>query len=114
MNDYLDIFEHYKDFKEISDLVDEIKKLREYYGTQQYDKMRQHINELTGKYLIETLTWHANHPSKPFTVQQAYMNAENFLRLKGFSVLFQKGIRPQEQLSVEEVAFIESTIKPQE
>ena len=114
MSDYLDIFERYKDFKEISDLVDEIKKLREYYYTQQYDKMQQHINKLTGKYLIETLTWNATHPSMPTTVQQAYLNAENFLRLKGISILLQKGIKTQEQLSAEEAVFIESTIKPQE
>lgn len=114
MNDYLDLLEQYKDFKEISDLVDEVKKLREYYHTQQYDRMQQHINELTGKYLIETLTWNASHPSMPTTVQQAYLNAENFLRLKGISVLLQKGIKTQEQLSTEEAAFIESTIKSQE
>lgn len=114
MNDYLDLLEQYKDFKEISDLVDEVKKLREYYHTQQYDRMQQHINELTGKYLIETLTWNASHPSMPTTVQQAYLNAENFLRLKGISVLLQKGIKTQEQLSTEEAAFIKSTIKPQE
>lgn len=112
MNDYLGFLEQYKDFKEISDLVDEIKKLREYYYTQQYDEMQQHINKLTGKYLIETLTWNATHPSMPTTVQQAYLNAETFLRLKGFSLLLEKGIKLQEQLTSEELAFIESTIKP--
>ena len=112
MSDYLDIFERYKDFKEISDLVDEIKKLREYYYTQQYDKMQQHINKLTGKYLIETLTWNATHPSMPTTVQQAFLNAENFLRLKGFSLLFEKGINLKEHLTSEELAFIESKIRP--
>lgn len=114
MNDYLIAFEQYKDIKEIADLIDEIKKLREYYRTQQYDKMQQHINELTGKYLIETLTWNAGHPSMPTTVQQAYLNAEAFLRLKGLSMLLEKGIKTQEQLSSEEAAFIESTIKPKE
>lgn len=114
MNDYLTTFEQYKDVKEIADLIDEVKKLREYYYTQQYDKMQQHINKLTGKYLIETLTWNATHPSMPTTVQQAYLNAENFLRLKGISVFLQKGIKTQEQLSAEEAAFIESNIKLQE
>jgi 2-methylcitrate dehydratase PrpD len=114
MNDYLTTFEQYKDVKVIADLIDEVKKLREYYRTQQYDKMQQHINELTGKYLIETLAWNAGHPSMPTTVQQAYLNAETFLRLKGISILLQKGIKTQEQLSTEEAAFIESTIKPQE
>lgn len=114
MNDYLTIFEQYKDVKEIADLIDEVKKLRNYYRAQQYDRMQQHINELTGKYLIETLIWNASHPSMPTTVQQAYLNAENFLRLKGISVLLQKGIKMQEYLSVEEASFIESAIRPQE
>lgn len=112
MNDYLGFLEQYKDFKEISDLVDAVKKLREYYYTQQYDKMQQHINELTGKYFIETFTWNATHPSMPATVQQAYLNAETFLRLKGFSLLFEKGIKVQEQLTSEELDFIQSTINP--
>ena len=112
MNDYLNTFEQYKDTKEIADLIDDVRKLREYYCTQQYDRMQQHINKLTSKYLVETLTWNATHPTMPITVQQAYMNAETFLRLKGISILLQKGIKPQVQLSAEEAAFIESTIMP--
>lgn len=112
MNDYLNTFEQYKDIKEIADLIDDVRKLREYYCTQQYDRMQQHINKLTSKYLVETLTWNATHPTMPITVQQAYMNAETFLRLKGISILLQKGIKPQVQLSAEEAAFIESTIMP--
>ena len=114
MNDYLAKFEQYKDIKEIADLIDEVKKLRDYYRSQQYDRMQKHINELTGKYFVETLTWNTTHRSMPTTEQQAYMNAESFLRLKGISVLLQKGIKLQEQLSTEEAAFIESTIRPME
>ena len=98
----------------IADLIDDVRKLREYYRAQQYDKMQQHINELMQKYLVETLTWNATHLSMPTTVQQAYLNAEAFLRLKGISMLLEKGIKTQDQLSAEEAAFIESTIKPRE
>ena len=112
MNDYLTTFEQHKDIKDIADLIDDVRKLQEYYCTQQYDRMQQHINKLTSKYLVETLTWNATHPTMPITVQQAYMNAETFLRLKGISILLQKGIKPQAQLSAEEAAFIESTIMP--
>lgn len=112
MNDYLDFLEQYKDFKEIADLADEIKKLRKYYYTRQYDRMQQHINELTGKYLIETFTWNTTHPSMPTTVQQAYLNAETFLRLKGFSLLLEKGVTLQDRLTSEELTFIKSTIRP--
>ena len=114
MNDYLITFEQYKDIKEITDLVGEVKKLRLYYGTQQYDAMYQHIRFLTTKYLIETLAWNSTHQIMPMTAQQSYLNAETFLRLKGISVLLQKGIKTQDQLSAEEAAFIESNIKLQE
>lgn len=114
MVDYINFFEQYNDIKDISDLIDEVKSLRSYYNAQQYDKMQQHINELTHKYLVETLTWNAAHPFMPTNPQQAYLNAENFLRLKGFSVLMKRGIKTSEQLSADEITFIESTIKPME
>ena len=111
MSDYLDIFERYKYFNEITTLIDEVEKLREYYRTQQYDRMQQHIDKLTIKYLFETLAWNATHSSMPTTAYQAYQNAEMFLRLKGISVLLSKGIKLQERLSAEELSFIESSIK---
>jgi hypothetical protein len=74
--------------------------------------MYQHIRFLTTKYLIETLAWNSTHKTMPTTVQQSYLNAETFLRLKGISILLQNGINTQELLSSEEEAFIESTIKP--
>ena len=114
MNDHLTTFEQYKDIKEIADLINEVKRLREYYYTQQYDAMQQHIRSLTTKYLIEALAWNTTHQTMPTTAQQFYINAETFLRLKGISVLLQKGIKMQEQLSADEAAFIESTIKPTE
>ena len=114
MNDYLTTFEQYKDIKEIGDLVNEVKRLREYYYTQQFDRMQQHIQSLTTKYLVETLAWNSTHQIIPMTAQQSYLNAETFLRLKGISELLQKGIKTQEQLSADEAAFIESTIKPME
>ena len=78
MNDYSNSLEPYKDNKEISDLIDEVKKLREYYYTQQYDKMQEHINKLMLKYLAETMTWNAIHPINPITHQESYITAEVF------------------------------------
>ena len=69
MNEYLNFLEKYKDFKEISDIVDEVRKLRVYYHTQQYDKMQQHINKLTSKYLAETYAWNTTFSSMPATVE---------------------------------------------
>ena len=114
MNDYLTTFEQHKDIKEIADLIDEVKKLRFYFSTQQYDAMQQHIQSLTTKYLIETLAWNSTHKTMPTTAQQSYINAETFLRLKGISVLLQRGIKTQEQLSAGEADYIRTTIKPME
>ena len=92
MSDYLNFLEPYKDIREISDLIDEVKKLRECYYTQQYDKMQEHINKLMLKYLAETMTWNAIHPIRPITYQEAYINAEVFLRAKGIHILLDKGL----------------------
>ena len=69
MDDYLTTLEQYKDVKEIADLIDEVKKLRLYYSTQQYDAMQLHIQSLTTKYLIETLVWNTTHQTMPTTAQ---------------------------------------------
>ena len=84
MNDYLNSLEPYKDNKEISDLIDEVKKLREYYYTQQYDKMQEHINKLMLKYLAETITWNAIHPIKPITHQESYIMQKFFFGQREF------------------------------
>ena len=114
MNDYLNSLEPYKDIREISDLIDEVHKLRECYYTQQHEKMQQHINNLMIKYLAETITWNAIHPIKPITHQESYINAEVFLRAKGIHILLDKGLKHRDQLTSEEVALIESSIRPAE
>ena len=108
---YMETFEKCKSIKEIADLIDEIKELRKYYCTQQYDQMQEHIQKLTSKYLMETITWNSINQTMPTTVQQAYTNAESFLRLKGFSILIVKGINVQDNLSFAEIAYIQSTFQ---
>ena len=113
MNDYLTIFEQYQDIKGIADLIDDVKKLREYYSTQQYDKMHQHIDNLMCKYVVETVVWNSTHNLMPVTVEQSYINAESFLWFKGFSILLKKGINIQEQLSSEEIVVLEKWFNPE-
>ena len=93
--DYIQELEKHKDFKDVKDLVDDVHKLREYYFTGQYDAMQQHINKLTIKYLSETIIWNSTSTSMPTTPDELYINAESFLRLKGYSMLIQKGIKVQ-------------------
>lgn len=54
MKDYLDIYKKFSDIKDIKDYIDEVIKLRNYYNSMQYEKMQEHINELTRKYVLET------------------------------------------------------------
>lgn len=79
MNDFLNLLEPYKNIKEIADLIDEIQKLREYYYTQNYEKMQQHINNISNKYLVESAVWNTFHPVKVFTPEEQYSIAEEFL-----------------------------------
>lgn len=47
MTDYLEVYEKFKDIKDISDYLDDVKKLRQFYRAQQYDDMQNYIMELT-------------------------------------------------------------------
>ena len=111
MHDYLIAFEKYRYIKEIAEIIDDVNELRNLYNSQQYDAMKHHIIHLTKKYPMDTILWNSTHPSQPLSEQQWYINAEVFMRLEGVSTLMKHGIKPQEQLTSEEAAFIESTIK---
>lgn len=39
MNDYLNIYEKFKDVKEVADYIDDVNTLRYYYRTQQFMMM---------------------------------------------------------------------------
>ena len=112
--DYLQELEKYKDLKDIKDFVDDVHKLREYYSTRQYDAMSQHIWNLMIKYAKETVTWNITNTKMPTTPDESYINAENFLRLKGFSMLIQKGINLQNKLNQQELNLINNWINKSE
>ena len=114
LKDYLEIFERFKDVKDIKDLMNEVNKLRYYYSTQQFQQMQEHINSLFVKYLPEALVWNATNHDMPTTVQQAYINAENFLLMQGARILVQNVDNYKQYLTEEEISFIESMIKVME
>ena len=114
MNDYLEIYEKFKDVKEIFDLCDDVQKLREYYRTRQFQKMQEHIRALTIKYSLETLVWNTVNTQPPLTCEQAYINAENFLCRQGAKLVVEKISGYKSRLSPDEISFIESMIKPME
>ena len=93
MMDYLEELERYKDIKEIADLCDDVKKLRQYYYNGQYDKMQQHIQSLMLKYPAETLAWNSTHPVPCQTPEQSYRSAEAFLQTRYQALLPEKGLK---------------------
>ena len=53
MNDYLDVYKKFEDVKEVKDYIDEVTKLRQYYYTQQYDRMIEHIKSIMGNHPVQ-------------------------------------------------------------
>ena len=111
MNDYLAVFEKFKDVKDILDYIDEVKSLRYYFNTRQYQKMREHIDSLTKKYILETIAWNLSNRVAPITDKQAYINAENFMCLQGAKLVVEKVNDFKNRLSKEEIAYIETLLQ---
>ena len=112
MTDYLKIYEKFKDVKEVKDYIDDVVLLRHYYATQQYSQMQDHIRKLTLKYPVEAITWNAVNRVMPNTYEQAYINAENFLKVQGAIIIAKTVNHYVKHLTEDEAAFVESMIKP--
>ncbi|MBO5211700.1 MAG: hypothetical protein J6B80_07220 [Clostridia bacterium] len=114
MTDYLKIYEKFKDVREVKDYIDDVILLRHYYATQQYSQMQDHICKLMNKYIVETFAWNAVNTSQPTTVEQSYINAENFLQTQGAKIIAEKVKDYAQRLNDGEKTIIESLIKPME
>ncbi len=114
MTDYLKTYEKFKDVKEVKDYIDDVILLQHYYATQQYSQMQDHIRKLMNKHLVETLVWNTVNTSQPTTVEQSYINAENFLQTQGAKIIAEKVKDYARRLNGDEKIFVESTIKPME
>ena len=111
MTDYLKIYEKFKDVKEVKDYINDVILLRHYYATQQYSQMQDHVRKLMNKYLEETLVWNTVNTSQPTTVEQSYINAENFLQMQGAKIVVEKVKDYTQRLNESEKTFIESLIE---
>lgn len=111
MTDYLKIYEKFKDVKEVKDYIIDVILLRQYYASQQFYKMQEHIQKLMGKYIVETITWNSANPDMPQTYAQSYINAENFLQMQGAKIIVEKVKDYAQRLNEGEKTFIESMIK---
>ena len=90
MNKYMQEFEKYKEIKDIKDIIDEALKLDELYNAKKYNEMLNHINNLTNKYIVETMVWNSVNKTMPQTIEQQYVNAHTFLKAQGFKILIEK------------------------
>ena len=111
MTDYLKIYEKFKDVTEVKDYIDDVILLRHYYAIQLYSQMQDHNRKLINKYLEETLVWNTVNTSQPTTVEQSYINAENFLQMQGAKIVVEKVKDYDQRLTEDEKTFIESLIK---
>ena len=107
MTDYLKIYEKFKDIKEVKDYIDDVVLLRHYYATLQYSQMQDHIRKLMNKYLVETLVWNTVNTSQPATVEQSYINAENFLQVQGAKIIVEKVKDYAQRLTADDILFVE-------
>jgi len=114
MNDYLELYKRFKEIKDIADFIDDVEKLRQYFRTQHYKEMQEHIANLMNKYFFETVVWNAVNRDKPTNDTQSCINAENFLCVQGAKLIVEKVVDYKKGMSEEEIAFIESMIKPME
>ena len=111
MTDYLKIYEKFKDVKEVKDYINDVILLRHYYATQQYSQMQDHIRKLMNKYLVETIMWNTANAYQPTTVEQSYINAENFLQMQGAKIITKTVKNYVQRLSKDEVSNVEALAK---
>ena len=67
-----------------------------------------HICKLMNKYIVETFAWNAVNTSQPTTVEQSYINAENFLQTQGAKTITKTVKNYAQRLSKEEIELVKS------
>ena len=111
MTDYLKTYEKFKDVKEVKDYIDDVILLRQYYVSQRYDRMQEHIQKLMNKYFVETAVWNSVNHYQPTTAEQSYINAENFLQMQGAKIITKTVKNYAQRLSKDEVSNVEALAK---
>ncbi|MBP3936643.1 MAG: hypothetical protein IK954_03555 [Clostridia bacterium] len=111
MTDYLKTYEKFKDVKEVKDYIDDVILLRQYYVSQRYDKMQEHIQKLMNKYFVETAVWNSVNHYQPTTAEQSYINAESFLQTQGAKIITKTVKNYAQRLSKDEASNVEALAK---
>ena len=101
--DILVTLEKFSDIREITELIEEVKSLRKYFYSNEYDKMQEHIHKLMIKYFEESICWNTVNTEQPKTFDQAYINAEFFLLKQGLDIISKKVFNYKNRLSADEI-----------
>lgn len=98
--DILVTLEKFSDIREITELIEEVKSLR---NSNEYDKMQEHIHKLMIKYFDESICWNTVNTEQPKTIDQAYINTEFFLFKQGLTIISKKVFDYKNRLSTDEI-----------
>ena len=105
--DILVTLEKFSDIREITELIEEVKSLRKYFYSKEYDKMQEHIQKIMIKYYVETLCWNKVNIEQPKTFEQAFINAEKFLFKQGLDIISKNVFDYKNRLSADEIKLFE-------
>ena len=105
--DILVTLEKFSDIREITELIEEVKTLRKYFYSNEYDKMQEHIHKLMIKYFEESICWNTVNTEQPKTFEQAFINAEKFLFKQGLDIISKKVFDYKNRLSEDEIKLFE-------
>ena len=101
--DILVTLEKFSDIREITELIEEVKTLRKYFYSNEYDKMQEHIHKIMIKYFEESICWNTVNTEQPKTIDQAYINTENFLFKQGLAIISKIVFEYKNRLSADEI-----------
>ena len=76
--------------------------------------MMDHIHKMMDKYFIETLLWNCVNTVQPTTIEQSYLNAEQFLKLQGAKIIAKTVPNYSQYLSEDEAMLVKSMLKAAE
>ena len=105
--DILVTLEKISDIREITELIEEVKSLRKYFYSNEYDKMQEHIHKLMIKYFEESICWNTVNTEQPKTFEQAFINAEKFLFKQGLDIISKNVFDYKNRLSADEIKLFE-------
>lgn len=105
--DILVTLEKFSDIREITELIEEVKSLRKYFCSNEYDKMQKHIHKLMIKYFEESICWNTVNIEQPKTFEQAFINAEKFLFKQGLDIISKNVFDYKNRLSADEIKLFE-------